>query len=124
MVTIFFLNSLAYLMSIACLCRFYGTNIKADKLPKDSHPVFVPCPICSIEEDDGDFRKGLHIKHCELCKKCISGIGHHCPTLGVCMCYKNILRFVQWMSWSIIQGLSLLASIALYRMNWFGRNKS
>ena len=49
------------------------------------------CPYCRV-------KKTNTIKHCHICKKCISGFDHHCNWIDNCVGKKNKIRFLIFVS--------------------------
>ena len=45
------------------------------------------CPYCRV-------KKTSTVKHCHVCKKCISGFDHHCNWIDNCIGEQNIGRFI------------------------------
>ena len=56
------------------------------------------CPVCFVPTLKG-------IKHCIICKKCVSGFSHHCFWINKCIGEKNILIYFIFILATIIYGL-------------------
>ena len=53
------------------------------------------CPYCRV-------KKTNKVKHCHVCKKCISGFDHHCNWIDNCVGEKNKLKFLIFVSITLI----------------------
>ena len=49
------------------------------------------CPYCRV-------KKTNTVKHCHVCKKCVSGFDHHCNWIDNCVGEKNKFRFIIFVS--------------------------
>ena len=53
------------------------------------------CPYCRV-------KKTNKVKHCHVCKKCISGFDHHCNWIDNCVGDKNKIKFVFFVSITLL----------------------
>ena len=53
------------------------------------------CPYCRV-------KKTSTVKHCHVCKKCVSGFDHHCNWIDNCVGEKNKIRFIIFVSITLL----------------------
>jgi palmitoyltransferase len=53
------------------------------------------CPYCRV-------KKTSTVKHCHVCKKCISGFDHHCNWIDNCVGEKNKIKFLVFVAITLL----------------------